>query len=177
MRIIFLLLMGITAVFAADKPAEDVLKNTIVAQKTITSEEFSRKAVQGGMLEIEAGKIALSKSRDGNVKAFAQRMITDHGGANAELQNIVGTRYSLPTQLDAENQAKFEALSIKSGADFDNAYGKAMMQDHQDAIGLFTEASTASTVSPALQQFARKTLPTLQEHHRLSMTLPSAPSK
>jgi putative membrane protein len=178
LRICTILLIGLMgSAFAADNPAGDTTSSTKHADHKLTSEVFVRKASQDGMLEVEAGKLASSTSSDANIKAFGQRMVTDHSKANDELKSLVGSRYPIATQLDAEHQAKLDALSKKSGAEFDQAYVKDMMHDHTKAVKLFTDASTSSDVSADLQQFATKTLPVLKEHHKQVMKLSPSSAK
>lgn len=168
--IALLSLIAATTAFAgepATKPNKDP-----TGDQALTSEVFVQKAAQAGMLEVEAGKLAVSQGASDDVKTFGQKMITDHGKANSELLSIAGPTQEVPKQLDAEHQAKLDALKKKHGAQFDKAYDAEMQADHKKAIALFTQASTAPSVSPELQQFARKTLPVLEQHHSLTMTLP-----
>jgi len=47
---------------------------------------FVKEAASGGLAEVKLGEIALKRSSDAEVKAFAQRMIDDHSRADAELR-------------------------------------------------------------------------------------------
>jgi len=142
-------------------------------EPVITSEIFVERAAQAGMYEVEAGRVALSRSTDQGVRAFAQRMVTDHGVTSAELAGAVaGTAYPAPSKLDAEHQSKLRKLKNTAGAGFDAAYGKDMMDGHGQVVTLFTQASSATEVTPALRGFARKTLPMLQSHYEAAKSLP-----
>jgi putative membrane protein len=132
---------------------------------------FVKKAAQDGMTEVEAAKLALSKSQDKQIRDFAQRMVTDHGKANAELASIAKTKgIDAPKTLDAEHQAMVDTFKEKSGAEFDSAYAHHMNMDHSKAISLFEGA--AKTSDADLAAFAQKTLPTLKEHKKLAEKLP-----
>ncbi len=66
---------------------------------------FVKKAALGGMTEVEAGKVALSKSQDPAIRDFAQRMVTDHGKANSELESLAMRKgLTPPKQLDADTR-------------------------------------------------------------------------
>jgi putative membrane protein len=132
---------------------------------------FVKKAALDGMTEVEAGKVALSKSQDPAIREFAQRMVTDHGKANSELETLA-TRKGLtpPKRLDPEHKEMLDALSAKNGKDFDHAYAEHMSMDHSKAIALFESA--AGSNDPDLAKFAQKTLPTLKEHKALAEKLP-----
>lgn len=137
---------------------------------------FVEKAAQGGMAEVELGRLALLKSRDETVREFAQRMVNDHGKANAELATIAKTTgLEPPKNLDAEHQAQVKTLRAKEGADFDRAYSEHMNMDHSKAISLFE--SGAKSGDAELAGFAKKTLPTLQEHKMMAKKLPVGTEK
>jgi putative membrane protein len=132
---------------------------------------FVQKAAQDGMTEVAVGKVALSKSSDESVRTFAQRMVDDHGKANAELSSIAKSKgIDVPKALDAEHQQMVDSLSAKSGSDFDREYSNHMNMDHTKAIALFEAASKTSDADIA--GFAKKTLPTLKEHKKLAEKLP-----
>jgi putative membrane protein len=137
---------------------------------------FVEKAAQGGMSEIALGKVALKKSQDADVQAFARRMINDHGKANAELALIAKSKsLEVPQELDAQHAAMVETVSGKDGAAFDQAYGAHMNMDHGKAIALFEGA--AKSADKDLAGFATKTLPTLKEHKALAQKLPGAATR
>ena len=132
---------------------------------------FVKKAALDGMTEVEAGKVALSKSQDPAIREFAQRMVKDHGKANSELESLAATKgVTAPTQLDAEHKQMLDGLKAKSGKEFDRAYAEHMNMDHSKAIALFESAAGSS--DPDFAQFAKKTLPTLKEHKALASKLP-----
>jgi putative membrane protein len=131
---------------------------------------FVKKAALDGMTEVEAGKVALTKSQDPAIRSFAERMVSDHGRANAELASLAKTKgITAPKQLDAEHQAMLDGLKAKSGSDFDHAYAQHMNMDHSKAISLFESAKGSN--DPDFAQFAEKTLPTLKEHKQLAESL------
>jgi putative membrane protein len=131
---------------------------------------FVKKAALDGMTEVEAAKVALSKSQDPAIRDFAQRMVTDHGKANSELESIALRKgIAPPKQLDADHKEMLESLKGKSGKAFDLAYAQHMSMDHSKAIALFESAT--GTSDPDLAQFASKTLPTLKEHKQLAQSL------
>lgn len=134
---------------------------------------FVKKASQGGMTEVELGKLAAGKTGNAAVRAFAARMVKDHGQANMELSSIAKRKNLQPaTALDAEHQAMVDELRAKSGSEFDAAYAKMMMSAHDKTIGLFEGAAKSSDKD--LAAFATKTLPTVKEHKRMAETLPGS---
>ncbi len=143
-----------------------------------TTATFVEKAAMGGMTEVELSKLALQKSKNEEVRNFANHMVNDHTQANEELKSIAtGKNLQVPADLDAKHKAAIAELSKKSGAEFDRAYARQMAKDHDKTVALFNAASSASAVDPELQAFARKTLPTLKQHDHLAMQLNSSVDK
>lgn len=133
---------------------------------------FVEKAAASGMAEVELGRLALMKSRDDNVREFAQRMVNDHTKANQELATIAKAKgIEPPKSLDPEHQSHLKMLRAKDGADFDAAYSEHMNMDHSKAISLFEGASKSEDGD--LAGFAKKTLPTLKEHKVMAEKLPA----
>jgi putative membrane protein len=131
---------------------------------------FALSAAEGGMLEVELGRIASAKASHAEVKEFAARMVTDHSKANAELTEIVSNKsLMLPTQeqVKAKHQGMFDKLEKLEGAAFDREYMAAMVKDHDKDVSLF-EKQTKNGRDAALQAFAEKTLPTLREHQKMA---------
>jgi putative membrane protein len=131
---------------------------------------FVKTAALDGMTEVELGKLAASKSSTSDVKRFAQKMVQDHQQADQQLAAVARSKgLPVPTKLDAKHQAMVEDLSSKSGAAFDSAYASHMAKAHTKAVALFEAASQSS--DPDVAAFAKKTLPTLQEHEQLANNL------
>lgn len=131
---------------------------------------FALAAAEGGMLEVELGRIASTKAGNAEVKEFAARMVTDHSKSNAELTQIASTKgLMLPTQeqVKAKHQAMFDKLARLEGAAFDREYMAAMVKDHDNDVELF-EKQAKNGRDAALQGFAEKSLPVLREHQKMS---------
>jgi len=125
---------------------------------------FVNKAAQGGLAEVELGRLATQRASNSQVKEFGQRMVNDHSKANNELKETLGSRSTnLPTSLNSKDQALMDRLSRLSGKDFDKAYMKAMVDDHTEDVSEF-QNEVNSGQNTDVKRWAEKTLPTLQEH-------------
>lgn len=125
---------------------------------------FVTEAAQGGMAEVELGKLAAEKAGDADVKKFGQHMVDDHSKANEELMSIAAAKnITLPSGLDAKDKALHNRLSKLSGAAFDRAYMSAMVNDHVKDVNAFKREASAGKDAD-VKAFAAKTLPTLQDH-------------
>lgn len=132
---------------------------------------FPSKAAGYDMLAVNLADLALSKSHDAGVKSFAQMTKRDHTAAYNKLEKIaqVGT-LGVPTGLSAEHQQTVSSLQPKKGTNFDKAYAEAVVQDHQQEVALFQNASTHAQTQP-LREYASQTLPALKKHLRLAQQL------
>lgn len=105
---------------------------------------FIRKAAQGGLAEVELGKLAAEKGASDDVKAFGKKMVEDHTKLNqdiAQLADSIGAR--LPKKMDKDQQAEYDKLSSLSGEEFDKEYITYMVKDHHSDLREFRmEASS-----------------------------------
>ena len=133
--------------------------------------DFLMDAAMGGLMEVELGKVAAQQGASEGVKQFGQKMVDDHSQANTELMSLASSKgMTLPTALDEKHREHVTKLSGMSGADFDRAYVKMMVSDHNKDVKAFEKQSTRGT-DPDLKAFASKTLPTLQEHLQMIKAL------
>jgi putative membrane protein len=130
--------------------------------------KFITEAALGGLAEVEGGQLAARKATAPDVKAFAERMVKDHGEANEELKRIATAKgVELPTQLDRKHRNELERLQKLSGSDFDRAYMKHMVEDHKKDVTQFRKAAK-DLKDAEVKQFASGTLPTLEDHLRMA---------
>jgi len=136
---------------------------------TSADSTFATKAAQGGLAEVKLGQLAQEKASNQAVKDFGQKMIDDHTKANDDLKSVASQEgITLPTSLDAKDQATYDRLSKLSGADFDKAYMHDMVMDHRADVSEFRRQSQQGG-NPALKSFAARTLPVLQQHLTLAV--------
>ena len=149
---------------AADEP--DSTKPVSAAQAFVT------KATRDGLAEIQMGTLAQQRSSDEKVKSFAARMVADHTKANAELSALAKCKnLEVPTDLDAKNATMVHSVGTKPPSEFDAEYGKHMIEAHEAAVTLFSDASAVGDED--ISGFAKKTLVTLREHQQLAAELPT----
>ncbi len=130
--------------------------------------KFAEKFAQGGMSEVNLGTLASSKATSPDVKAFGDRMVTDHGKANDELKQLATNKgLSLPTDVDKEQKDTANKLEKKSGKDFDKSYIDEMVKDHEQDAKEFEKASKDAK-DPDLKAFAAKTLTIVQDHLKMA---------
>ena len=135
-----------------------------------TSNSFVGDAAQGGITEVEAGKLALEKSSAADVKTFAQHMVTDHTKANEELAALAKKLdIEVPDDAALTDKAKKAILEMRDES-FDKAYANNQVAAHEKTVELFKKEA-ASSDNAKLKAFASKTLPTLEAHLKMAKEL------
>jgi len=131
-----------------------------------SAQDFVNKAAAGGMFEVDSSKIAEGKAQDQSVKDFAQKMIDDHGAANAKLESIAGEqKLTVPKELDAKHKADLDSLQSAKDA-VDKPYVQLQRDAHSEAVTLF-ESYAKDGDNAQLKTFASETLPTLKMHKEM----------
>jgi putative membrane protein len=95
--------------------------------------EFVHDIALKNMTAVELSRMARDKATSPEVKAFAERMIDEHGAAGDKLKSVVsGHSIEWPAQLDDKHRKTADELAKKQGADFDSDYVKSMVDGQQD---------------------------------------------
>jgi len=146
--------------------------NDMQANNDLESDSsFAMEAASGGLMEVQLGKMAQTKGSAAEVKNFGQKMVTDHGKANAELKTIAAAKnITLPTALASKHQEHINELQGKTGAEFDKAYMDLMVEDHEEDIEAF-EKEVNKGSDAEIKAFASKTLPVLKMHQEMAKTI------
>jgi putative membrane protein len=138
------------------------------ARPSVNDELFAKKAAQGAIAEVRLGHLAADKGLSEAVKRFGRRMVEDHTRSAEVLKEVAQKEgISAPMEMDAKQRAMFEELSKLTGAEFDKAYARDMVKDHQEDVADFTSEASGGQKS-AMRSFASETLPSLKEHLKLA---------
>jgi len=130
-------------------------------------QRFIPSAANSGMAEVLLSEIAVQKAQSSTIKAYANMMLKDHGGANKALTALAAAKdIRLPDGTAASRPASLKSgldeLSKASGKEFDQKYIKRMISDHEDAVHLFEEGTKSS--DQEVRAYAAKYLPALKMH-------------
>jgi len=161
---------GATDTYSSSTSASAGTMSMTTAASTLSAsdKDFAMKAAEGGMAEVTFGQMASQKSTNPDVKNFANRMVNDHGKAGDELKQLTTNKgLALPNDLNAEDKKVADELSGRSGKDFEKAYIKYMVEDHEKDIKEFEKASK-EVQDPDLKSWATKTLPVIQDHLKMA---------
>ena len=99
-----LILASAPAAFAADPPGKQAAAPAMATPSTST---FLTNTAVANLFEIESSKVALAKTKNDKIKAFANLMVTDHTGAGTKFkQAVTDAKLTPPAEkLDAKHQA------------------------------------------------------------------------
>jgi lipid-binding SYLF domain-containing protein/predicted outer membrane protein len=119
---------------------------------------------------VSAGEIAQSRGQDAALRDYGQRLVHDHAAANRELRRIAGNfAMTLPRLPSPAQENVLERLRQADAGKFDAEFMEQVgVEAHDRAIALFQHEANAPSADPALQHFARTTLPTLEQHRRVA---------
>jgi putative membrane protein len=142
-------------------------------QVTNPDRDFFIRAGQSGMAEIALGQMALQKSQNEEVKKFAQMMVDDHTRTNQELLTLAQSKnLTIPADVSSRQRATADRLGRLSGEEFDRAYMKQMVKDHEASVKLFQRESERGGDAEA-KAFAARTLPALRGHLQMAQSINS----
>ena len=125
---------------------------------------FYKNAAEGGIAEVNAGRLAQDKGNSQQVKDFGAMMVKDHSAANEKLQALASSKnVTLPTSASVAQMAGKAKLDVLSGGMFDKSYVKGQISAHRQTIALFRKEISSGQDADA-RAFATATLPTIRAH-------------
>jgi putative membrane protein len=142
-------------------------------QPTVSAQDTAFATAMAGsdMFEIQASQMALTKSPNPRVRAFAQRMIDDHTKTTQQMMALAqGKSIALPTALGLPMQQKLDVLQAASRRTFDREYDSQQVAAHKMAVQTLQTEIGAGT-DPDLKMFAQNTLPIIQDHLKMATAL------
>lgn len=126
---------------------------------------FVSKAMEGGIAEVELGKLAADKSQSQDVKQFAQKMVNDHSQMGDKWFKPVAQQLGVsePKGPSKKDKKLIEKLQGLSGQQFDTEYIQAMVKDHKEDLKEFQNESQAAQ-DPNVKQIAEQGSKVISQH-------------
>lgn len=135
---------------------------------------FAIAAANSDTLEIETSKIAQTKARNADVKAFAAMMVREHTSTSAELKTWAATSgVTLPAAADDGAKLLIDNIRNADATGFDDKYLDTVIDAHEAAISRF-ETYSRDGQDSALRAWATSTLPKLRAHLEQANTIRAA---
>jgi putative membrane protein len=116
-----------------------------VSAQSVTDAQIASIVVTANQVDIDAGKLAASRSTNDKVKTFAQLMIADHTSVNKSATDLAAT-------LKVTPQDNSTSQSLKSGGDTNIAYLKTLTGDAFDKAYVDHEVAYHQQVIDALDK-------------------------
>ena len=129
----------------------------LAAAAAPTDPQIAHIAYTAGVLDIDAGKQALAKTKNPQVKDFAEQMVRDHQAVNDQALALVKklgvTPEDNPTSqsLTAGAKAEREKLAKLDGAAFDKAYIANEVAYHKTVNGALAKTLIPDAKNPELK--------------------------
>lgn len=126
--------------------------------------------VTANQIDVDAGKLAKSRSKNKEVQQFAQQMITDHTAVNKQAAALVKKLGVKPEDSDTAKSLKKEAsqnmanLKKLKGAKFDQAYVDHEVAYHQEVLGAIDKVLIPSAQNAELKGLIEKVRPAIAAH-------------
>lgn len=137
-----------------------------------TDPQIAHIAYTAGQLDIEAAKQALSKSKNKDVRAFAEDMVRDHAAVNDKALALVKKLKVTPEDNDTSRALtkaateKRAELSKLNGAAFDKAYAANEVAYHTTVNGALETTLIPSATNPELKSLLQTGLKIFQGHQQ-----------
>ncbi|HVP99715.1 MAG TPA: DUF4142 domain-containing protein [Roseiarcus sp.] len=138
-----------------------------------TEKEFLSDAIKGDNSEVALGQLAISKAGSDPMKTFGQMLVDDHSKHRNEAMSLATKLGVSPSsEMTPEARREMDRLQKLTGPEFDRAFNRLMIQDHEKDISEFKKEAASGQGS--VQQFAAQSLPVLEKHLQMSRSLESA---
>jgi putative membrane protein len=142
----------------------------VQAQQGPTDPQIAAIVVTANQVDVDAGKLAKSRTKNKDVRHFAQQMITDHTGVNQQAVALAKKLEVKPEPSDTsrdlqkggdENVAKLKKLK---GARFDKAYVEHEVAYHQAVLDAIDKTLVPSAKNAELKDLIVKVRPAIAAH-------------
>lgn len=134
--------------------------------------EIAHIAYTAGNLDIAAARLALTKTRNARVRAFASTMVRDHEAVNAKALDLVKALKVTPEDnatskaLSKAAEETLKRLNSLSGVAFDKAYADNEVAFHKTVNVALQETLIPSASNDQLKSLLETGLVLFREHQK-----------
>jgi putative membrane protein len=143
---------------------------TASAQDGPSDPQIAGIVVAANQIDIDAGKLAKSRTKNKQVSEFAQGMITDHTAVNQQASALVKKLGVKPEDSATSKSLKSDAgknvanLKTLKGAAFDKAYTDHEVAYHQQVLDAIDKVLIPSARNAELKDLITKVRPAIAAH-------------
>ena len=140
------------------------------AAPDLSDPEVAHVAVTANTIDIDLAKFALTRTRNAEVRKFANTMITDHSAVNAQAAALAGRLGVTPADnkvsqsLLAGAADARQSLAAQRGAAFDRAYLDREIAYHQAVLDAIDGLLVPTTDNAELKQLLTDVRPAVAAH-------------
>lgn len=151
-----------------------------LSQSAPSDAQIAAIVVTANAVDIDAGKLAQSKSSNPKVKEFAKRMVTDHAGVNKQATELVTRLGVKPEESEASRglksggDATLAKLKGLKGETFDKAYAGNEVAYHQAVLDTIDKTLLPNARNAELKGLIQKVRPAFEDHLHHAKTLSSS---
>jgi putative membrane protein len=159
MPLSFALILSSVPALAADEPAA-----------APSDPEIAHIVVTANQVDVDAGKLAKSRTKNAEVKKFAEQMITDHTAVNKQATELAGKLHVKPADNAVSKSLKdggdknMADLKKRKGEDFDHHYVDHEVAYHQAVLDAIDKTLIPSAKNAELKALIEKVRPAIAAH-------------
>jgi putative membrane protein len=133
---------------------------------------FVGQANLGAPFQVASGRIAATKSTSAEIRSYAHLMVTSHIPVVDALNAILQHKNVTPSNplLHGAYDAMLFTLNADHGTAFDQNYVNGQV-DYQKGNAALFQQEIQSGSDPELKEFARRTLPKIEDHLQRALKL------
>jgi putative membrane protein len=141
-----------------------------VTAQGINDAQIASIVVTANQVDVDAGQLAASTSKNAEVKKFAQLMVTDHTAVNQQAVELVTRLKVTPEDNDTSRSLKaggeknVAALKALKGAAFDKAYVDREVAYHQAVLDAVDKTLIPNAKNAELKALLVKVRPAFAAH-------------
>ena len=138
----------------------------------LTDPEIAHIAYTAGVIDVTAGKQAITKASSKEVKTFAEDMVRDHEAVNKQALDLVKKLKVTPEDnatskaLSKQAAEKLAELGKLKGADYDKAYIANEIAYHKTVNGALETQLIPQASNPELKSLLQTGLKIFQGHEQ-----------
>jgi putative membrane protein len=157
-----------------------VAASAVQAAPALTDAEIAHIAYTAGQLDIDAAHLALEKTTDPKVKAFAETMVRDHEAVNKQALALVGKLGVTPADNDVSKslaagaKAAHDKQGKLKGKAFDRAYVANEVAYHAQVNGALKNTLIPNAKNAELRALLESGLALFTEHQHHAEQLAKA---
>lgn len=142
------------------------------AEPQITDAQIAHIAYTAGQLDVDTAKLALERSGDVNIRAFAETMVRDHEAVNKQAVALVTRLGVTPEENATSSSLSTDAADARrklanlNGKAFDRAYAEREAAFHAAVNKALSSTLIPSAQNPELKELLRQGLTLFQAHQQ-----------